>query len=91
MPLTWLHISDIHLKADGAYDQNVVLKALVESVRGFREREKLAPHIIFATGDIAYSGKPAQYGLATQFFDHLLNAAVLKKQKLKEMQVKING
>jgi len=83
MPLTWLHISDIHLKADGAYDQSVVLKALVESVRGFRERERqnLTPHIIFASGDIAYSGQPAEYGLATQFFDQLLDAAGLDRSR----------
>jgi len=82
MPVTWLHISDIHLKADGAYDQNVVLTALVKSVRDFRQRQNRAPHIIFATGDIANSGQPAEYEVATQFFDQLLDAADLDRSRL---------
>ena len=69
MPVTWLHISDIHLKADGAYDRNVVLSALIRAVRHFRERESRAPDVIFATGDIAYSGQSGEYAVATQFFD----------------------
>lgn len=82
MPVTWLHISDIHLKADEAYDRNVVLSALVRSVRGFREREGRAPDVVFATGDIAHSGQPGEYEVATRFFDQLLDAAGLGRARL---------
>jgi len=82
MPVTWLHISDIHLKADGAYDRNVVLTALIKSVRGFREREKRKPDIIFATGDIAHAGQSGEYKVATEFFDQLLEAAKLDRSHL---------
>jgi len=82
MSVTWLHISDLHLKADESHDRNVVLGALVKSVRGYREREKRAPDMIFATGDIAHSGQPKEYEVATLFFDQLLAAAGLGRSHL---------
>lgn len=81
MPLTFLHISDIHLKGGDRYDQEVVLRALVASVRRFRE-EGRQPDLIFMTGDVAHAGKPEQYTLATGFFDDLLAAADLDHNKL---------
>ena len=32
MPITWLHISDFHIRAGDPYDRDVVLRALVKSV-----------------------------------------------------------
>lgn len=81
MPLTWLHLSDLHLKGGGSYDRDVVLRALVTSVRRLRA-EALRPHLIFATGDIAFSGKPAEYKVATRFFDDLLAATELERRHL---------
>jgi predicted MPP superfamily phosphohydrolase len=82
MPVTWLHISDLHLRGADAYDRDVVLRALVRSVRAFRERDRRAPDLIFATGDIAYSGAPGEYLIATGFFDQLLGAAGLDRARL---------
>ncbi|MFL5385818.1 MAG: tetratricopeptide repeat protein [Longimicrobiaceae bacterium] len=81
MAVTWLHVSDFHIREGDPYDRNVVLRALVESVRRMRENGR-APDLIFATGDIAFSGKPAEYKLATQFFDELLNAANVDREHL---------
>ena len=81
MSLTWLHISDFHFKSGDPYDRDVVLKALVESVARHVEQGR-APHLIFATGDIAFSGKAAEYALAGIFFDDLLKAAKLEKGQL---------
>src|SRR6266481_3905220 len=81
MNITWLHISDFHIRGGDPYDRNVVLKALVDSVKKFREKGR-APDLIFATGDIAHGGKQKEYKLATPFFDDLLEAAQLDKQKL---------
>ena len=79
--VTWLHVSDFHLSDCAPYDQEVILRSLVESVKWFRQ-EGHAPDLIFATGDIAKNGKAREYEQATQFFDALLKAAGLGKERL---------
>ncbi len=81
MSLTWLHVSDFHIKSGDTYDSDVVLRALVESVRRYAEQGR-KPDLIFATGDIAHSGKAAEYEIAGRFFDELLTAAGLDKSRL---------
>ncbi len=81
MRLTWLHISDFHIRDGDSYDRHVVLRALVKSVKNFREKGRV-PDLVFATGDIAHSGKAPQYELATRFFDELLEAAGLDRHRL---------
>lgn len=60
MNVTWLHVSDFHIRSGDPYDRDVVLRALTKSVKDFRDPGR-RPHLIFATGDIAYSGKAAEY------------------------------
>jgi len=79
--VTWLHISDLHLSDRGAYDQEVILRALVDSVKQFRA-EGQVPDLIVVTGDIAHSGRVEEYRQATLFFDDLLAAAGLDKRRL---------
>jgi predicted phosphodiesterase len=79
--ITWLHLSDFHIRGGDPYDRDVVLRALIKSVGDFRERGRI-PDLIFATGDIAFSGKPTEYAIATTFFDDLLKAARLDKRHL---------
>jgi 3',5'-cyclic AMP phosphodiesterase CpdA len=74
MSVDWLHISDFHIKSGDPYDRDVVLDALVRSVEDFRKRGR-RPDLIFATGDIAHSGKAAEYDAATPFFDAICEAA----------------
>lgn len=81
MQVTWLHVSDFHIRAGDPYDRDIVLRALVASVKKFRERSR-APDLIFATGDIAYSGKPGEYELASAFLDDLVEAAGLERRQL---------
>ena len=81
MALTWLHVSDFHLSDKGPYSQEVILRSLVESVKRVRE-EGHVPDLIFATGDIAQSGKANEYEFATKFFDDLLDAAGLNRDRL---------
>jgi len=81
MKVTWLHVSDFHIRGGDPYDRDVVLKALVSSVKEFREHGR-APDLVLATGDMAYSGKADEYELATKFFDALLDAARLKRRCL---------
>jgi predicted phosphodiesterase len=40
------------------------------------------PDVVFATGDIAYSGQPDEYEIASVFFDQLLEAASLNRRRL---------
>jgi hypothetical protein len=81
MQVSWLHVSDFHIRGGDPYDRDVVLKTLVKSVRYFHDHGR-APDLIFATGDIAHGGKPAEYELATKFFDDLLDAAKVEKRRL---------
>jgi len=82
MPVTWLHVSDFHLSDKGPYSQEVILRSLVSSVRQFREKGEQVPDLIFATGDIAQNGKAKEYESATKFFDDLLDAAGLNRDRL---------
>jgi len=82
MALSWLHVSDFHLSDKGPYSQEVILRSLVSSVRQFREKGEQVPDLIFATGDIAQNGKAREYDAATTFFDDLLDAAGLNRDRL---------
>ena len=81
MPVTWLHVSDFHFRPVDSYDRNAVLQALVEAVDRFRQQGR-KPDLIFATGDIGYSGQAGDYQSAGQFFNALLLAAGLEKRHL---------
>jgi len=76
--LTWLHISDLHIKASDPYDRDVVLNALLQSMTRFKARD-LTPDMVFVTGDVASSGKKAEYERATPFFEQLLQTLGLTK------------
>jgi predicted phosphodiesterase len=82
MPVTRLHISDLHVRTGDSYDRDVVFRALVRCVRGFREKKGRTPDLIFTTGDIGYSGRADEYAIATKFFDELLEAAGLDRRRL---------
>ena len=80
--LSWLHLSDLHLR-DKSYEQDKVLKQLLEDVdEEVNKRENWKPDFIVVTGDIAFSAQPAQYQQAGRFFDKLLKATKLPKERL---------
>ena len=81
MTLRWLHISDFHFRGGDPYDRDVVLRAMVCAVRTYREQGR-QPDLIFATGDIAQSGKATEYAPASAFFDAILAAAGLERRQL---------
>lgn len=72
--LTWLHLSDWHQRGrDLEHNRQVVLDKLIEDIRERAERiDRSLAHIDFVvfSGDIAFSGQPAEYDAAWQ---HLLN------------------
>jgi 3',5'-cyclic AMP phosphodiesterase CpdA len=82
--LTWLHLSDWHQKGPD-FDRGVVRDALIKDIR---ERERIDPALarvdftVFS-GDLAFSGKPAEYEAARQhLLDPLLEVAGLKHNRL---------
>ena len=81
MSITWLHISDFHIKTGDSYDRDKVLGALVKSIAHYAENGR-SPDLIFATGDIAFSGIEKEYTLAGKFFDDLLSVTKLDKSRL---------
>lgn len=82
--ITWLHVSDLHFKADelNSWNEDIVLRALLEDVAERIEKDNLRPDFIAVTGDLAFSGKPAEYDLARRFFDDLLETTGLGKDRL---------
>jgi hypothetical protein len=82
--ITWLHLSDFHFRASEqhVWNENIVLDALLEDVRGRMTEDGLRPDFVVVSGDLAFSGQPAEYDLAGRFFDDLLQATGLGKERL---------
>ena len=66
---TWLHLSDFHFKKDENWQRDVVLETLMRDVISKLAEFELKPDAVFVTGDIAHSGKDAEYRQARLFFD----------------------
>jgi tetratricopeptide (TPR) repeat protein/predicted phosphodiesterase len=81
MTVHWLHVSDFHFRAGDQYERDIVLGALVASVKDMRDRGRVIDFIV-ATGDIAHSGKATEYEAATSFFDALVEAASVERRDL---------
>jgi predicted MPP superfamily phosphohydrolase len=79
-PLRWLHLSDLHFKADEKWDRRTTLAALIRKVKELKE-EGHGPDLVFLTGDIAFSGKKAEYDQAFVFLDQLQAATGLEPSK----------
>jgi 3',5'-cyclic AMP phosphodiesterase CpdA len=80
--ITWLHLSDLHFRASQSYDQNIVLKALIQDMRARVHDEHLQPDFLVLSGDLAFAGLAEEYALAAQFLDGVLDATGLSKDRL---------
>jgi hypothetical protein len=69
-PITWLHISDLHLGQPGKDLQQQVELEFYESLRS-KLSHFGAPDLILATGDLAYSGEDAEYQMFDEFMSNL--------------------
>jgi len=84
MKIRYLHLSDLHLTsienkgAVDAFNQNVVTHSLVKTIKAF----DFQIDFIIITGDIAFSGQPADYEVCHVFCDELLQAVHLEPSKL---------
>ena len=78
-PITWLHISDIHLRTTQAWAQDIVLRAMCDDIA--RRHAPLPPDFVLISGDLGYSGKPTEYKLVATFLDALSHASRVPKPK----------
>ena len=79
--IRWLHLSDFHFREKLAWSQDVVLASLLKDVEE-RYSGEHSPNLLFLTGDIAFSGKPAEYVLAEEFIRALIKATALSPERL---------
>lgn len=80
--ITWLHLSDLHLKETTSYNAKVVLDALLADIERQKQDEELEPDFVVVSGDIVFSGNPNEYEQAKSFFDTLLTKVNLHKDRL---------
>lgn len=67
--LTWLHISDLHMRSGTSakqFEQNIVLKALKRDIAALLSNyvPAIIPDFVLFTGDIAFSGQKEEYAVA---------------------------
>ena len=74
--VTWLHISDFHLRESEAWPQKAVLSAMLKDIER-RCAAGLVVDFVLATGDLAFSGQESEYGLVASFFGELSAATGL--------------
>ena len=68
--VTWLHISDFHLRESEKWSQNAVLSAMLGDIK-HRCDNGLAVDFILATGDLTFSGEQCEYDLVAAFLRDL--------------------
>lgn len=83
MELRFLHLSDLHFKTTNrdpaaALGQDLVNTALLNTLSQLASK----PDFIVVTGDIAFSAQREEYDLAAHFFERLLAAVELPKERL---------
>lgn len=81
MPVTWLHVSDLHLRATD-WRQNLVLSHLVRDLPKLLAESVGKVDLLFCTGDISQSGKPEEFLAAHQALTELVQAAGLAVDRL---------
>jgi predicted MPP superfamily phosphohydrolase len=81
-PFCWLHISDLHLRANiDTWGQNVVLR---DTVRDIKTQLAHFPTIEFivVSGDLAFSGRAEEYELVAAFLDDLRGVVGLERSRV---------
>ena len=80
--ITWLHLSDLHLRAGDQYDQQVALSSLLSDLAQLSDEGDKEFDLIFVTGDIAFSGRAEEYTIATKFFRDLSSATAVSMDRI---------
>jgi len=77
----WIHISDLHFRTGDQYNRNVVLDSLLEDVNELQQTG-FVPDFIFITGDLAFSGKSAEYAIASQFLKDIQRRSGVPSERI---------
>ena len=79
--LSWLHISDLHIKSDGdSFSQQEACRALTRHIADAGDSFPQI-HFVLVTGDVAYSGRAEQYVLAEYIFRALSTILAVPQDK----------
>jgi len=73
-PITWLQISDIHMRARDAWSQDIILRALKTSIEADKAQGRILDFAL-VTGDLAFSGKANEYTLLETFLTEISSAS----------------
>jgi predicted MPP superfamily phosphohydrolase len=79
--IAWLQVSDIHMRLRDEWSQDVVLRAMADSIRQ-RRAQDLTLDFILVTGDLGFSGKKEEYDLVARFLDELASAAEVPRERI---------
>ena len=79
--ISWLHVSDIHIRVADTWSQDVVLASMCRQIARQRT-EGLAPDFILVTGDLAFSGKVNEYKLVADFLEALSAASAIPRERI---------
>ncbi|MEX2376146.1 MAG: metallophosphoesterase [Dehalococcoidia bacterium] len=78
----WLHLSDLHLRTDGdPYSQDTVLEALQKDLT-LRLEKFGTLHFALITGDLAFSGRSAEYDRVRTFLQDLSSSTGLSPEMM---------
>ncbi len=80
--ITWLHLADLHFKADSSSDQDVVFRSLLDDIEALGNKQSLKADFIVISGDVAYAARTAEYQKAAKFLDALLNRTGLSRDRI---------
>jgi predicted MPP superfamily phosphohydrolase len=83
--ITWLHLSDLHIKSNDpveSYNRRIILNALFDDIRN-QISQGWVPDFIIFSGDLAYKGKKEEYDLAVNsFLEPLIKVTGLTRDNL---------
>lgn len=79
---TWIHLSDLHLRTETEFDSSIVRNELLKDIYKCNGDYGLEPDFIVVSGDIAFSGQPEEYAMASEFFDKTLSQLKLPRDRL---------
>ena len=77
--VTWLHLSDLHFgrNDESRYNQNIIINDLIDDIIKQIRVQNLNINLVFATGDVTFSGKSEDLETAKRFFDKLSDAIAI--------------
>lgn len=82
MKVTWLHVSDLHLRENIKWDQDIVMRGLISDVQYMCKEKNIKIDCIVITGDIAFSGKKEEYAMAKEYLYKLLEITDVPKERV---------